>query len=107
MGANVNAKNNYGASPLHCASMDGNIKLVKYLVSAGADVNAKDNDGETPVCWSIRSKNSIEVVNFLFSKAKESNNGKTQYGKTPLHVAAHVGNVEYAKSLVSSGAKEL
>ena len=48
-GADVNAKNNDGWTPLHWASENGHEAIVSLLLEKGADVNAKDNDGETPL----------------------------------------------------------
>ena len=44
-GADVNACDNFGKSPLHYASVIGNRGLVKHLLENGADVYQKDNDG--------------------------------------------------------------
>ena len=46
-GANVNAKDDFGHSPLRLAVNNDNVALAKLLISAGADVNAKDNDGRS------------------------------------------------------------
>ena len=48
-GADVNAKDNDGETPLHWASENGHEAIVSLLLEKGADVNAKDNDGETPL----------------------------------------------------------
>ncbi len=46
-GADVNAKNKYGGTPLHAAI--GSEQTVKLLLEHGADVNAKNNDAWTPL----------------------------------------------------------
>jgi ankyrin repeat protein len=49
LGADVNAADNYGITPLMVASNLGDLNVVKYLVEKGADLNAHDlgkkNDG--------------------------------------------------------------
>jgi ankyrin repeat protein len=45
-GADVNARDNDGNTPLHEAGL---IDVAKELLKAGADVNARNNDGETPI----------------------------------------------------------
>ena len=47
-GANVNARDSTGSTPLDWAA-DGNEKLVYLLVAAGADVHARDKNGRTAI----------------------------------------------------------
>jgi ankyrin repeat protein len=46
-GADIEAKENRGRTPLHLAY--DYLEIVKELVSAGADTDAKDEDGDTPL----------------------------------------------------------
>jgi ankyrin repeat protein len=46
-GANVNAKDVDGFTPLMEASVEGSTEVVKLLLAKGADVNAKNEDGDT------------------------------------------------------------
>ena len=58
-GANVNAQNRSGRTPLHFVARilpDG--KLAELLIARGADINAKDKEGETPVAAAIRVGNT-------------------------------------------------
>ncbi|SVA93070.1 uncharacterized protein METZ01_LOCUS145924, partial [marine metagenome] len=48
-GADVNAKNDDGATPLHHAAEKGHKEIVELLINKGADVNAKNLDGKTPL----------------------------------------------------------
>lgn len=43
--ADVNARDNGGKTPLHCA---GNAKIAAVRIRSGADANARDNDGNLP-----------------------------------------------------------
>ncbi|MBO4317775.1 MAG: ankyrin repeat domain-containing protein [Mailhella sp.] len=47
-GADVNAKNCIGETPLFRAVGSDNPECVKLLLEAGADVNVEDNMGRTP-----------------------------------------------------------
>ena len=46
-GADVNARDNNGQTPLMLAAAEGHYETVAALLDAGADVHAKDNDGKT------------------------------------------------------------
>ena len=50
-GADVNARDVSGNSPLHTASATNNIPMIKMLVARGADLNATNNIGQTPLYY--------------------------------------------------------
>ncbi|MEZ5420989.1 MAG: ankyrin repeat domain-containing protein, partial [Vicinamibacterales bacterium] len=49
LGADVNARDHNGYTPLHHAAARGDVALIKYLVSRGADVTAVGRTGQTTV----------------------------------------------------------
>lgn len=52
-GADINGVNNYGMTPLHYATLSGNMALIRLLISKGAKMNIRDNDGRMPVNYSV------------------------------------------------------
>ncbi len=46
-GANVDAKDIHGETPLYVAALYGGIDVFKYLIEHGADINIKNNDGKS------------------------------------------------------------
>jgi len=69
-GASVNARNRYGETPLHRAAYLGSSDKAKLLIEHGADVNAKDKRGNTPLHAAIGG-----CFDFLVdARGKSSNN---------------------------------
>ena len=63
-GADVNAKDVYGRSPLHYAVQENNVAITKLLLSVGAKVDAKDDDGSSPldIAYSKKMKELLQGV---------------------------------------------
>lgn len=77
LGADVNAVDNNGFTPLHHSvkanhhPRDKVVKMVKLLLENGADVNARDNDGKTALVTYLRKRvrpvhQVISVLKFVF-----------------------------------------
>ena len=63
-GANVNAMDRNGVTPLNIAVSDGQRLLTKRLMDLGADVNAPDNEGRTPlsIATAAGNRHIIEML---------------------------------------------
>src|ERR1700735_5288780 len=48
-GADVNAANRYGVTPMSIAAIDGNPRIIGSLLTAGVDPNSASAGGETAV----------------------------------------------------------
>lgn len=51
-GADVNAKNMFGVTPLHWGARRGHHRVVAVLIQKGAALNTPANDGHTPLHYS-------------------------------------------------------
>ena len=74
-GADVNAKNEDGCTPLHDAAWSGHKEIVELLITAGADVNAGDKNGATPLDLA-----AIQVKNTETADLLRKHGGKTGSG---------------------------
>ena len=63
-GADLEATDGYGLTPLHYAARRGDTKMVSLLVEAGVDVDAKTPDGETALYLAVyhRATSCVEVL---------------------------------------------
>jgi len=62
-GAEVDARNMHGLTPLMKAAQYGRVELVKLLIASGADVNAKDKEGMSVLSWAAWGGEGIDPGN--------------------------------------------
>jgi ankyrin repeat protein len=105
VGADVNAKDNYGATALYWASENGHVQVAKLLLEHGADIEAKDTLGDTPLHIACLNGH-VAFVNELLSR-RANTEAKTFQGSTPLHLTSMYGHLPVVKALVSGGANIL
>jgi ankyrin repeat protein len=127
-GANVNARNDDGDTPLHLATtrkvaelllskgadvnakndsfkmtpiFNATLEVTEVLAAKGADLNAKAKDGVTPLGWTVYW-DMLDKAKFLMSKGANPNGAPG--AKSPLQIAANWGKKEFAELLLSKGA---
>ena len=100
-GADIEATNNTGMSPLLVASWFGNLRSVEVLLKAGAGVSVADNEGRT--CLTLAAFNGhTETVPLLCMPEVDVN--QSLGGCTPLHGAAAKNHSDVAQVLIDAGA---
>ncbi len=128
----VNAQDHDGKTALHYAVQDGNIDVVKLLLTA-QNINPfiKDNEGKTPFDYAREKRevlealikaqyrygdakinffhlavknNHIDVVKYLIEEQKLEVDFVDCQSSTPLHVAAMEGHVDIVNYLIVKGA---
>lgn len=99
-GCHVNAKNDFGETPLHWIAKSGAINSCKILIENGANINSEDNDGNTPLHWACEYDN-IDIIKLLISSKSLDVNIKNYEGYTPIEIAALNGNYATVKLLTT------
>jgi len=88
-GADVNARRDNGLTPLHYAAVQGRKEITELLIAAGADVNAKDDFSGTP----------LDEANSGTYAPLRKHGGK--HGT--IHGAAYGGDIEAVKEFLAAG----
>ena len=99
-GADVNAKNNLGWTPLMLAAYN-NSNPETLLLDAGADVNVKSIDGSTPLVFAALQNSNPESLRVLIKAGADVSTD----GSAPLMAAARCNpHPEVLKVLIEVGA---
>ncbi len=81
-GADVNAKNRDGSTPLHSAAFLGRTEIAKLLIQRGADVNPKNYRGETLIDVSMVDWETTAFIAGLLQINVEA--GQVKAGRTKV-----------------------
>ena len=101
-GADVNAPDNWGRTPLIVALQQGKAQVVEMLINRGANVAATDAWGRTPLLVATQLKNTA-AIRLLLEKQSDVN-AANKNDITPLIAAAQTGNQEAAAMLLGAEA---
>jgi len=125
-GADINAKDEGGHTPLqnavfhgdknvvefliakgaeisiHLAAYIGNCEKVKSLIKSGADPNSSNNDDDSILHHAV-SGGHKDIAGLLIDSGANLNT-KNRMGQTPLHIAAKIGYKDMAELLIDKGA---
>ena len=104
--ADVNAKNEYGETPLHWACQSGNANIVTYLVAHGADVDCQDGDGNTPLHWAAEEDHE-DILLILLKISKLPLTISNFDNLTPFQLAAACHHLRCMKVLWSASTDPL
>jgi ankyrin repeat protein len=102
-GADPNAVNRFGVTPLHEAATVGNAEMLKALLDAGADANAAFGEGETVLMTAARTGDA-ESVRALLAHGADADAREQWHGQTALMWAAIENHADIVQILLDAGA---
>lgn len=112
-GADPNAKDSEGNTPLHFAGYrmrqeplpdQDYLGVIKVLLSHKADVTIRNRVGATALhLWTVR-RADVAAVGLLIDQGADVNARATVQGWTPLHGAVAVGRIDLVEFLLEKGA---
>jgi uncharacterized protein len=79
----VNARDEYGFTPLHGVAGEEQLEMAQYLIAHGADVKARNDTGVTPLHLAVHP----EMVRILVKHGADLE-AREDGGGTPLHLAS-------------------
>lgn len=101
-GADLEAIEAEGLTPLHLAAKDGHPKISRVLAEAGANLEAHNFAGYTPLHLAAQQGQSAAMTALV--NAGANLNAFTPQDYTPLNLAAQFGHSAVVSALVRAGA---
>jgi ankyrin repeat protein len=104
-GSDLNARDQFGATPLHYAIAEKNSDVIELLLTRDADVTAQDADGLTALHCALEHE-LTHVAKDLIEKNPRVIGISDKYGNQPLWTAVFnaIGNYELVALLLDNGA---
>lgn len=103
-GVTEQAENKYGMTRLMYASMFGNLKMTKHLISLGVNVNAKQPKTNLAALLVAVKHGHTEIAKLLL-KNRANVNDRDAAGNSALLSACVTGKTELTQALIEAGAE--
>lgn len=95
---------------IHLACRSNALNVIRMLGQLGFDFNTRDNLGYTPACVAVQNQNRELLLALhacgadLQTPVATSNNGTPHQGRSPIHIAATLGDTAMLETLHDLGA---
>jgi ankyrin repeat protein len=102
-GADVNAANSFGITPLLQAARYGDAATMTVLLKAGADIKKAEREGETPLMAAARA-GGVAAVKLLVEHGADVNARESLQDETALMWATSEGHLDVVDALLKAHA---
>lgn len=102
-GADLNARDRAGRTPIHVAAFASQDEALRALARAGADLDAFEHQAYDIVTIAAVA-NDLELLDLALRLGASPANVTSPYDGTALIAAAHLGHHEVVKRLIGAGA---
>lgn len=100
-GAQIDARDDSGATALLVATHANAVDAAKVLIDAGADVNAKDNIHDSPYLYA-GARGHLDILNMTLAHGADLKS-TNRFGGTALIPASERGHVDTVRTLIEAG----
>ena len=102
-GADTNARDGHGRTPLHVATFAQHGDVIRALAQAGANLDAMEDDRYDAVTIASVANDPV-TLRTLLSLGASARQITSRYDGTALIAASHLGHDEVVRQLVAAGA---
>lgn len=102
-GADINARDGFGRTPLMVAAYRRDLAVARALIELGANVNALEHQSYD-VMTIAAVQNDLDMLKLAIASGGNARAITSPYGGTALIAAAHLGHAEVVKALIAARA---